>query len=317
MSIATGDVGASVALKDVSHDGNPDLVTTGWYGVVSSSLGATAGNLLSVALGNNAGTFGTARVFRGDRSPIGVAFGDFNGDGAIDIVTANQDSDSVTVYLNDGFGNFGNPQGLAVGQANATTNAVVNQAFSAFEDVNGDGARDVTYLEYSNGVGLVTLINDGAGHFGAPIRSPFTTTSNYLGGALLGDFRSVGRKDFLAVGQDTAFTNGGQFILYARANGDGTFQAPTLTAQTGASGQIALGDFNGDGRPDFVTAYGDPIHITLFLNNGDGTFTAGNTVVANATSSRWADQIFVGDFNRDGKLDVLVHSPDNELAASR
>jgi Bacterial Ig-like domain (group 3)/FG-GAP-like repeat/Abnormal spindle-like microcephaly-assoc'd, ASPM-SPD-2-Hydin/Protein of unknown function (DUF1573) len=68
--------------------------------------------------------------------------------------------------------------------------------------------------------------------------------------------------------------------------------------------QMAIGDFNGDGKPDVVVPYEtNPGQIAVLLNNGNGTFKA--PLVSNGAG---ADPIAiaVGDFNGDGKLDVVV-----------
>jgi hypothetical protein len=66
------------------------------------------------------------------------------------------------------------------------------------------------------------------------------------------------------------------------------FTPPTYNG----NGAVFVADFNGDGKPDILAADG-----TLNLGNGDGTFTAGTSVVGGALA--------VADFNSDGKLDIL------------
>ncbi|MBA3915807.1 MAG: VCBS repeat-containing protein [Acidobacteriales bacterium] len=66
---------------------------------------------------------------------------------------------------------------------------------------------------------------------------------------------------------------------------------------------VAIGDFNGDGKPDvFVDSYNDYV----FPGNGDGTF---GTYVLTKGCNAYAAQI--ADFNRDGKLDLIRSCDDN------
>ncbi len=80
--------------------------------------------------------------------------------------------------------------------------------------------------------------------------------------------------------------------------------------QTGGTIGPAIGDFNGDGRPDFaVPSNGGP--IVILLGKGDGTFTSGNPIASAAFSP--ATSIVVGDFNGDGKQDIAVLGARNRL----
>ena len=74
---------------------------------------------------------------------------------------------------------------------------------------------------------------------------------------------------------------------------------------------MAVGDFNGDAKPDLaVISSGsisyDPGSVSVFLGNGDGTFQAPEGF---GTNSRRAGAVAVGDFNGDGKLDLAVTTP--------
>jgi len=97
-------------------------------------------------------------------SPQSVAVGDFNGDGKLDIVTADQATDNVSILIGDGHGGFTaaitglgggrSPQSVAVG------------------DLNGDGKLDiVTADQATNNVSI--LIGDGHGQFSASTLDTF------------------------------------------------------------------------------------------------------------------------------------------------
>jgi hypothetical protein len=68
---------------------------------------------------------------------------------------------------------------------------------------------------------------------------------------------------------------------------------------------VTTGDFNGDKKPDLLVAYsnGNCLYVSVFLGNGDGTF---QTTPINSTTLYSPSATAVGDFNRDGRLDVAI-----------
>ena len=86
--------------------------------------------------------------------------------------------------------------------------------------------------------------------------------------------------------------------------GSGVAQfSSAVTYPTGRyPGDIAIGDFNGDGIPDIAVANTFDASISILLGNGDGTFRAGTDVQTGGEPIA----IAVGDFNGDGKLDLAV-----------
>ncbi|HUO36217.1 MAG TPA: CRTAC1 family protein [Candidatus Acidoferrum sp.] len=98
-----------------------------------------------------------------------------------------------------------------------------------------------------------------------------------------------------------------QPALY-RNNGDGTFTDVTVQSKIHSSGTfffgVAVGDYDNDGYPDiFMTGYR---HSVLLHNNGDGTFTDVTAKAGVGDDGNWATSAGWFDYDRDGKLDLLV-----------
>ncbi len=311
---------AAVRLADVNGDGHLDLVTAAFPGYSGSLLGLYGGNSLNVALGDGKGNFGTARIYAGASQAYSIGIADFNGDGKPDFVTANNDTDTVTVYQNDGAGGFGFPQGIYAGVPGQGAINAPRSALS-FADLNNDGRMDAFFLDTGDrGISgeyyATGFLNDGTGKLTGPISSDtgIARTTNVVGDHRLGDFRNTGKLDLVAIGQ--VGSDSTSFNLFLTGNGDGTFAKGTPVYTTGANGIMAVADFNKDGKLDFVSVNGSISHtLTTFLGNGNGTFRALAPITFNDTGSSTggtnAIRAYTGDFNRDGKLDVLVFTSGN------
>lgn len=303
--VALGDLAFALQLADVNHDGKLDLVTSGAVvsGAGGAGLGETAGNLVSVSLGDGSGHFQPAGVYRGEPSMLGLAAGDLNGDGFLDFVTANQGTNTASVFLNDGEGGFGDPQGEVIGYNSGVLNSPSSPFL--FADVDGNGTKDLVVLESPplspGAMQITTMLNDGTGKFSAPIRSAAWPDNQFISDFVLADFRNTGKPDLLVIGAG---------VLFAPNIGGGKFGPFTLTSN-GACCNLAVGDFNGDGKLDFVsvntqTGVQAP-QLSVFLGDGDGTFRPGQTVtLGNPLNNNYSVVLYVGDFNRDGKPDILA-----------
>src|SRR2546427_432587 len=124
-----------------------------------------------------------------------------------------------------------------------------------------------------------------------PAGSPYVLTS--------GDFNGDGKVDLVA----GDISHGDLVMLLG--NGDGTLKAPITYHLTAA---LATGDANGDGKIDLIIGMRNiPSFVSVLLGNGDGTFQAPISSNSNATQNGTGPYaIVVGDFDRDGKLDVAL-----------
>jgi hypothetical protein len=221
--------------------------------------------------------------------PFAIAAGDLNGDGKLDLATANSTSNVAAVLLGRGNGTFQAPATYSTG-----TNSYPN--YVAIGDVNGDGKNDlVSSNNYS--AGLAVLLGNGNGTFQA---ATIYFTGARVVGVVLRDLNADGKLDLIT----SNTSNSAVGVLLGK--GDGTFQ--TVKAfSTGLNTfpvTPAVGDINGDGKPDIVSPNNYNGTVGLLLGNGDGTFQPVVTLALGGGSQPTA--VTLGDTNSDGKLDIVT-----------
>jgi FG-GAP-like repeat/Bacterial Ig domain len=129
-----------------------------------------------------------------------------------------------------------------------------------------------------------------------------------------GDFNGDGIVD-LITGNNCGDNGSCQGLTVYLGNGDGTFQSGVSSMSQIPATDIAIGDFNGDGKLDVAAAAyvngGQDGTLQIELGNGDGTFTQGQSVALPTNLISFS--LTTGDFNGDGKLDVALTVPNQVL----
>ncbi|MDR9416551.1 MAG: FG-GAP-like repeat-containing protein, partial [Gracilimonas sp.] len=211
-------------------------------------------------------------------APHEVAVGDFNNDGFMDVVSTNQNANTISVNINDGDGTFAS-------SANYSTGTFVQGV--KVGDLNGDGNLDIAVTHISSGV-VGVFINSGTGTFGSMVSYSSGT------GQDLEIFDADGDGDLDIVQTGTG-------IKMLANNGDGTF-ASAVTYGSDSGWGITSGDLDGDGAIDVITSDYSGQAIRVYQNNGDGTFASATAYSAGMSTSG----IKTADIDGDGDLDVLV-----------
>jgi hypothetical protein len=221
---------------------------------------------VSVLLGNGDGTFQAAATYDVGGNAFSVAVGNFNlkNNGYPDLVVANFGTTTLSVLLGNGDGTF---------QAAVPYEVGSNPVFVRVADFNGDGYPDLAVTNISSGT-VSVLLGNGDGTFQAQATYDVGTEPYWVA---VGDFNGDGKPD-LAVAN---YGDGDVSVLLG--NGDGTFQAqaPPSPFGSGASpDSIAVGDFNGDGKPDLAVADEGNSDVSILLN----TSNPGSAVVTSPSA---------------------------------
>ncbi len=279
----------SIAMGDFHGKGILDLVG-------GASRDAVSGIL--VISGNGDGTFQA----RTELPSIGSAttsqtVGDVNGDGKPDIIATTSYYNNVSVFLNDGAGNFPTRTDYTTGQSPWAV---------AIGDVNNDGKTDIVTANQEGdfaGGSISVLLGNGDGTYQPRADFDAETTPQ---GIVLADFNSDGNLD-------AATANNVQpgYIRLFFGNGDGTFSGGQSLSTGDNPRPITTDDFNGDGNPDVVVTYAqwcgcDTVSpwVSVFLSNGDGTFQPRADYPVGVLYE--SHSVTTGDINRDGSPDLIV-----------
>lgn len=290
---------SNVALGDLNRDGKSDLVVAS--GEVRS---------ITVLLGQGDGQFrgkpDTAIAVTD--SPGEMVLGDVNSDDKLDLAVVSHDSYGVMLLLGDGKG------GLAVAPNSPIVMKVGQRPHThglGMGDLNGDGKLDLAIVNNSDN-DISVAFGDGRGSFIRAPGSPFAVGPSPYPLAL-GDVNSDGRLDIVATTTATGPARAQQLpfsraLTLLLADGRGGFRPSKLPLGTGQPWFVAIGDLNGDRKPDLVATHHERSALTVLLGDGKGGFTEASG--SPFDSGHDVFHIAVADANRDGKPDVVAAAGD-------
>lgn len=311
---------SNLAVGDLTGNGRLDVVANDFDGDAMTNGECT--NTVFALLNNGNGAFSMAPgspVTVGP-CPWGIAMGDFNRDGKLDLAVVNHGiagtamSGSVSILLGNGDGTFTQAPG------SPAITGLYDPPSIVTGDFNGDGKLDLAVSNDSGDVYI--LLGNGDGTFTQAPGSPVRAGALHPLGLVAGDFNGDGKLDLAeintGVNPASEISSGSSFgdaVRILLGNGDGTFtvlQGCCGYTDNGTYGYgLVEGDFNGDGKLDLAVdsqetqPFNAASFLQVLLGNGDGTFTSTDYAVY---MNLPPDAFSTADFNNDGRPDFFVGS---------
>ncbi|CAF1509288.1 unnamed protein product, partial [Adineta ricciae] len=271
-----------INLGDVNNDGQMDMIVTN-----------LAARSVSILFGAENGTFTAATSYSTGTGtqPWLTALGDFNNDNRLDIVSPNWISDDMSIFLNDGNGNFSNmiryPIGNELEPLSLTVGNLNNDSYSDIVVSASQSGSVGVFLGYGNGTFLAMT----------------TYSGDCIGYAIVTVLADVNRDNYQDIIR-TCSDDGN--ILICLGIGDGTFQ-PCFAIAGGSDRSplyVVVADLNDDQHPDMAVTCSLSSELLVFYGDGTGNFTLSRIYSTGVGTNSYA--LAIADLNNDNRLEYLV-----------
>ena len=295
VDIAAGSSPHSLVHSDLDGDGRIDLIICSRYGNV-----ITVYRNVSTTGVINGGSFQPGVSFSTGAGPWRLSVGDLDNDGKPDVVASNNDASAITVLRNTsvpGTISFSPKQDFPLGAGNSHV---------AVRDIDGDGLPDLLAMSGTNNLSILrNTSTSGIISFAAYINLP---VSGGPAGFTVEDLDADGKPDLIItrynLNQLSIFKN----VSTVGSIAASSFASPVDFLAGAEPGGVAVGDFNGDGKPDIVVADYGSNTLSIYKNQTSAGIINSSSFasrVIEATGSN-PSSAAVSDIDGDGKSDIIV-----------
>lgn len=311
LDFAAGTLSLYLANGDLDGDGKTDLVTANFNANTISIFRNTT--TLGVI---NAASLAPKVDIATATNPRSIAIGDLDGDGKLDLVVANSGSNSVSVFRNT------STSGNITFAAKVDFTTGLSPRCVNISDFDGDGKPDLAIAHRDNNFMSVLRNTSSNGSISFLSKVDF-----YLAGGQVstfinsGDLDGDGKPD-LAI---TSYSGSSNIVsIFRNTATSGTIDANTFAAKveftTGVTPfTIAIGDLDGDSKPELVVAnYTSPDNVISVLRNTGSSGSISFATKVDFVTASAPISANIGDMDGDGKLDLISSNySDNSISVLR
>ncbi len=270
------------------------LTTCGWGGTNYSRWGFFNGDAMADILSPSGGTI---HQYLGTGAPLysftysqqavenkwgGAGYtywGDYNGDGRMDVVSASGSNVYMKLGLNPGFSSATWPVSNPWGGA----------GYTFFSDFTGDKKADI-----ATAIGSTIYLNVSTGSSFKLVTSSIDAAWGQEGYTFYSDFNGDGKRDIVSASGSTIY------CYFGQADGKFTKKTASISGQWGSSSFTKIGDIYGNGSAAIVTASGGTVYVKNYLSSQSAWVTKSYTV-----TNTWGSDMDIRDLNGDKKQDII------------
>ncbi len=313
VAVTTGSNPFCVAVGDVDGDGKKDIVVTNQG---SSTVSVFRNIATSGAI--TLGSFGARVDFVTGLTPFNVVLADLDGDGKPEMVVTNKDAATISVLRNTATAGVINSSSFA---AKVDYAAPADVWGLAVGDVDGDAKVDVVVTGSTGNTVAVYRNTSSTGVIDASTLAGFVgyTTATLPTSVAVSDVDGDGKSDLLV-----ANNTSNSVSVLRNTSTTGVIDASSFAAKvdfaTGTAPRtIAVGDVNGDGKPDMVTANLSGNNASVLRNvSTSGSIVAGSFATAvNYGTANQPNGLAIGDVDNDGKPEIVTANVSGSLTVLR